>query len=1021
MKKQGYIPEFSGKPADMNAFVTTILKDMSIEQLAYYAVQNYANQEVITQSGYLLPPSAGGGREGVCGISSDFPMTMYLAQSWDKQLLHTIGAALTDERLDELEGKPYNSLYFTAVSDVRVNPLCGRFYEGFSEDPYMTQVLAENMAKGAAGNDEFYLKAQVAMKHFTVYQAEWDREISSNYISCRSFYEWHYPAFLNAVKNANVIGVMTSYGATNEIPNTCSPFINELNESVPYGLYHISDFGADSYLLRGMGNRGLKSYAETGYQIAGLMIKTGSFSNNIQKELVDVDDYVRAVDEGLYGITRIDLEEMIRPQIEIWVRTGYFNQQKYPFVFEAGKNYKSAEHQELARQAAKEGLVLLKNENQLLPLSKQDRILISGQFADLRTQPMYTAETPKLAYAGVTPLEMMKIKLSSKSGSIIYAPELNGKIVYFKDSYTERYLTWNEQGDVLFSSERSAAKKLQIWDWGQQAYSFVDIESDRCLQMNDMGFAHMELRDKNKMMPVFTYEDDENGKKCLRTGAIITSPFTQLNQDEVPFYLYDSKLGCYLEERDGQLAIGKDTGSTARNKTSHLHLEELEIDLSEQKYYKYVEQTDYAIVFIGEEARTNASEMKDRQDMKFGQMQLDAAAEIAKRYPGRTVVVVRSDFPMEMGELHNNSDIGAILYAAYGGQYDAEAIADCLLGKISPAGRLTSSWLKSHRELPVRSHSVEADDQYCIDMKAVDAEEYKLTYRYMDEDKWQYPFGFGLSYSEIRYENVELICQDHHYYLQVYLYNSGQYVTDEIVQVYGKIHKSGYGMHVPKRQLIAFERVRDIYPNNERIISIEIDLNAFKIWDAAQNKYILEQGYYTIYVGRDCTNICWSHMIKLGNEKLGSLDLSEFRNIWTISSAMSKMKGVEVSKQRTALRKDAGNYFAVESMDSNAYLLLHNVLLKKSTIIELNAVLIGIDAAYITVRANSLDGDKIAEINIINHSNKEYYLGKEKSIKIFEPEYEIYRERFSSEYEENVDLYFVFEKGGVRIETIRLI
>ena len=610
----------------------------------------------------------------------------------------------------------------------------------------MTSVMAGHMASGAAGNDPFYLKAQVAMKHFTVYQAEWDREVASNHIGCRSLYEWHYPVFFHAVKDANVIGVMTSYGATNEIPNACSPFVNELNTKAPYGLYNISDFGADSYLLRGMGNNGLISYASKGYQIAGLMIKTGALSNNINKALVDSKDYIQAVNEGLYGVTREDMEELIRPQIEIWVRTGYFNPQKYPYTYTPGKNYKNVEHQKLAMLAAEEGLVLLKNENNLLPLDTKTSVVISGQFADLRTQPMYTAETPPLKHAGISPLEMIRIKMEEQEGSVIYEPEMNGKLVLLKDACTGKYFTWNKAGEIVFTEEKADAKIVQIWDWGQEAYSLVDILADSCLQIDETGIGRMVKRDKSKMMPVFTYEEDNNGKKCLRSGCIITSPFTQLNDDTIPFYQYYTERGGYLTEREGHLVIGDDLGVSKRNEWTHLHLEELEVTPDILESCECKGGADHAIIFIGEEARTNASEMKDRQDMKFGEMQIVMAKKMAERFLGKTVVVVRSDFPMEMEELHDDPNIGAILYASYGGQYDSKAIIECLFGEISPGGRLTTTWVKNHQVLPALNRTDSIDKQYHVDMKAVDAEEYGLTYRYMTPDKWQYPFGYGLSY-----------------------------------------------------------------------------------------------------------------------------------------------------------------------------------------------------------------------------------------------------------------------------------
>ena len=1037
-----FIPAFSGNPEDLQAFVTMILEDMSLETLAYYAVQNYASDGRVTESGYCLPPAAGGGVDAVAGIDTDFPMTMHLGQTFDHELLEQIGSVMAEEQIEKKGGDPVNSLYYSAVSDVRVNPLCGRYYEGFSEDPYLTAELAGSMVRGAAGEAPFYLKSQMAVKHFTVYQAEWNREDGTNDVSNRALHEWHYPPFRNAVKQG-AVGVMTSYGATNEIPNCFSPFINELNGYAPFHLYNVSDFGADSYTQLAMGKHGQKTYAENGRQVAGLMIKAGAFSNNIEKELVSEEDYQKAIEESLYGLNRKDLEELIRPQIELWVRSGYFNRETYPYAKgkTSDKNAENPKHQELSRRAGREGLVLLKNEGRLLPLEGGRGILVTGIFADMRTQPMYAAPTPaKLKDAGTTPIEMLKKAAPAHQQKVIYAPELSARMVRLKVDGS--YLTVRTIGGeriLTVDGTREEALCLQVFDWGQDAYSFVHLETETVLSVEGEGYARLVPFNRKQIPPVYTYERNADGTRSIRADSIIDKPYETLQLHQgVPFYRYDSIKGRYLIRYGKFMRKGRETGRALTQEIDRIRFVEETVALAGEGAAAYAHKADRAVVLIGEEPRINASEMKDRQDMSFGRDQVELVKQIAKVWPGRTVVVVRSDFPMDLTALQEEENVGAILLLSYAGEFDSSLLAEALFGDFSPSGRLSTTWHRSIASLPrisddMRSDSRNfvrgqycADQQYTVDMKATDAEEYRLTYQYMDNRDILYPFGYGLSYGAFDYENIRWSPEDEQ--VEFTLVNRGRQSSDEVVQLYARVLHSGYGMHVPVKQLAGFARLREVAAGERRNVKLSLDRKALERWDAARQRYIFEGGLYEIYLGRNAKEILWSRQVLLQGETLGEMNIASLRNIWEICAGSRGLRAVEASKERTALR-EGGGYFAVESKRAGSWLFVHKAVLRDMGSLTVNAAYLGEGEAelflytgkafYEKKEAQRMRGEGcLAKCAVRKTQMRQYWLDAEQTMKVVEPIYEAYGMELEESCNETVDLYFVFSRPGVRLESI---
>lgn len=208
------MPLFDGVPEHLDAYVDTYFEYTGLEGPAVYVTgsRNHYTLKQGKHAGKVIP-GALSAADNVQGVSTDFPALIGMGQSWNKELLSDIGEVMGNEKISKLKVKqgesnihggndPSLSVAFSVVSDMRINPLSGRFDEGFSEDPNMAGVLIDKMASGLSGIDQstsedgFWMRAAVGTKHYSVYNAQWFRQTANNSASARSLFEYQTRAAL---------------------------------------------------------------------------------------------------------------------------------------------------------------------------------------------------------------------------------------------------------------------------------------------------------------------------------------------------------------------------------------------------------------------------------------------------------------------------------------------------------------------------------------------------------------------------------------------------------------------------------------------------------------------------------------------------------------------------------------------------------------------------------------------------------------------------------------------------------
>ncbi|MFL6210096.1 MAG: glycoside hydrolase family 3 C-terminal domain-containing protein [Pyrinomonadaceae bacterium] len=345
--------------------------------------------------------------EGIRGLAAytatSFPAQPGQGSAWDKELVREIG------RITAVEARAlgYTNVY-APIMDVARDQRWGRMEEVYGEDPYLVARLGVEMVKGL---QEHYTVAST-VKHFAIYsnnkgaregQARTDPQTSP-----REVENIFLPSFKAAVKDGGALGVMSSYNDYDSIPITGSHYwlTERLRNDFGFKGYVISDSASVEYLYNKHAVAADMKDAVRQSIEAGLNVKTN---------FTPPDDFIlplrELVREG--SVSMQTLDDRVRDVLRVKFTVGLFDHPYVPDADASARIVNSNEHQQVALRAARESLVLLKNEQHVLPLSKELRsIAVIGPNADndSNTRHRYGPN----GVTGVTVLAGIKNKLGDK-------------------------------------------------------------------------------------------------------------------------------------------------------------------------------------------------------------------------------------------------------------------------------------------------------------------------------------------------------------------------------------------------------------------------------------------------------------------------------------------------------------------------------------------------------------------------------------------------------------------------------
>ena len=346
------------------------------------------------------------GRDVIHGHKTVFPIPLAMACSFDEKLISESYRAIAEEAAGD--GIHWA---FTPMLDMCHDPRWGRVIEGPGEDPYVGVLLANGVVKGLQGDDLSANDSVVACaKHFIGYGAS---ESGIDYhraeISDYSLYNMYLPAFRAAV-DAGVRTVMSSFNDINGQPLSCGKrYINGiLKKDIGFDGFVISDWcSIDQLILQGV--------ADNIEECAELALNAG-----IDMDMTN-DVYIECL-ENLVGngkVSEKSIDEAVRRILRVKFEKNLFEQ-----PYRAKIAYDRKKHIELARTAAAESMVLLKNDD-VLPLSKNIKIAIMGSMVNQRRALLGSWTLDGKAEETPTLLEELILKIGSEN--ILVAEDDNGR------------------------------------------------------------------------------------------------------------------------------------------------------------------------------------------------------------------------------------------------------------------------------------------------------------------------------------------------------------------------------------------------------------------------------------------------------------------------------------------------------------------------------------------------------------------------------------------------------------------
>ncbi|MEH0971694.1 glycoside hydrolase family 3 C-terminal domain-containing protein [Micromonospora sp. CPCC 205546] len=733
------------------------------------------------------------------GRATVFPQAIGLASSWNAELVRAVGAAVGDEVRAKHHADPERvglNVWAPVVNPLR-DPRWGRNEEGWSEDPWLTGRLATAYAQGLRGEHPDRLRTAPTVKHFLGYNNETDRATTSSELSPRVLHEYELPAFRAPLAAGAAVAVMASYNLVDGVPAHLSPLIaGELRRWAPEELMVVGDAGAVSNIA---GVQGHLPDHVSGYA-AALRAGIDSFTEDDADSAPTVARLTEALERGLISVS--DVDRAVRRILTVRVRLGDLDPPgDDPWAGVAPDVVDRPAHRDLAREAARQSIVLLRNDG-LLPLTgARLRVAVLGPLADAVHTDWYSGTPPYTvtAYQGL--VERLSA-VTTHPGTDRIALRVDGRYVGCPDT--------PDGGPLTLGAD---ATGFDVFDWGRDVVALRAAGNGRHVGADETG----------------ALANDRPGPG----GWVVRETFRFHEGPDGTVLLHHLATDRYVAaDAHGRLRADAPTPGDATPFTVDLLAD------GAAEAAALAAAADVAVVAVGNHPMVNGRETEDRVDLALpaGQEALLRAVHAANP---RTVLMLTSSYPYASGRV--GTRLPAVLWSAHGGQEHGTALADVLLGHAEPGGRLTQTWYADAAELP---------DLLDYDVIGADA-----TYLYHRGDPL-YPFGHGLSYTRFDYAALRLSAAEatagEEVEVRVEVTNAGERPGEEVVQLYTRQRRSR--VKQPLRQLRDFARI-SLAPGQRQVVRLRLRTAELSWWDDTRGRRVVEDATHTVLVGRSARDV----------------------------------------------------------------------------------------------------------------------------------------------------------------------
>ncbi|NYF51943.1 glycoside hydrolase family 3 C-terminal domain-containing protein [Tunturiibacter gelidoferens] len=778
------------------------------------------------------------------GYATLFPQAIGMAATWDAPLIHQISTAISIEaraKYNEAVRLNIHSIYYgLTIWSPNINifrdPRWGRGQETYGEDPFLTGRLGVAFVEGLQGDNPDYLRAIATPKHYAVHSGPESTRHSANVDpSPHDLWDTYLPAFRATITEAKAASIMCAYNSINDYPACANKYLLQsiLRDDWSFKGFVTSDCGAidDFYEMTAHHTSPSKEAAA----VAG--IEAGTDTN--------CGDTYLALTEALkkHLISELQIDVSLKRLLLARYRLGLFDDAfKVPYAAIPFSEVNSPSHKEVAKTAARESMVLLKNDSSFLPLNLNTRTIAvvgpnAASLAAIEGNYNAIAEDAKLPVDAIA------------------AEFRNSRILYAQGSpYADQVPLPIPR--TVFHPSKSATEnglKGEYFSGGTFEGKPVTTRIDKAIDF-----------DWNSASPT---PGVPSNSFAVRWTGTITAPQTG---DLALTMHFGDCYPCTGHEQfkifvDGELIASDSLSGSDSNSDSHFRLNfvdtdphdfkveyihhaplrgaDLSLEWTPQSSYlrkeavAIAQKSEVIVAFVGLSPNLEGEEMPlhvegfsggDRTDIKLPAAQqelLEALTATGKPL----VVVLMNGSALSVNWAHEHAK--AILEAWYPGEAGSEAIAETLSGQNNPGGRLPVTFYAGVEQLP-------AFDDYSMANR---------TYRYF-KSKPLYGFGYGLSYTTFSYQNLRLSSSNlkagDSLTAEADVKNTGIREGDEVAELY---LISPHSSVSPNLALAGFTRLH-LKPGETMHVTFTLDCRILSQVDDKGNRAVVP-GSYVVAVG----------------------------------------------------------------------------------------------------------------------------------------------------------------------------
>lgn len=734
--------------------------------------------------------------DGPQGIRNNTKSTMYpsgilSAATWNRDLNYRLGRGLGQDA----KARGVGILLGPGVNIYR-SPLCGRNFEYFGEDPYLSGEVAKQYILGVQSEGVI-----ATIKHFAANNQEWDRHHVSSEVDERTLQEVYFAPFRKAVKEAHVGAVMNSYNLLNGVHASENRWLNIdiLRDTWGFKGILMSDW-VSVYSTVGVANHGLD-----------LEMPTGEYLN---EELL-----MPAIEQGLITEATIDLK--VQHILQTLIAFGFLDKEPKDTSIALDNPHS----RQTALDIAREGIVLLKNEGNMLPL--KGRTVVMGSNAEVLVTGGGSGFVSPFSTVSIAEgLEQLQKR----------------NTIRLKDD-----LLFDDLKDAIYADEGKRQKGFKA-----EYFKNVELKGTPDATCMENQIAH----DWGTGVPLEGFPADGFSVRWTATYVPVTNGLvrmTMCGRGGYRAYIND-QLICtdHLPEREQVIEV--EAGKKYRLRVEyHNYGGDARIGLkagilNESLLKQTLAKAKNVVLCVGfnngDEDGGIEGEGADRS-FALPKPRLELIRKVTSLHDN-VVVVVNAGGGIDFSDWGDK--VKAIVMAWYSGQEGGRAVAEILTGVISPSGKLPISIEHRWEDNPV-SKSYYENMKFAEYKRTQYSEGIFMGYRGYDKSgiKPLYPFGYGLSYTTFAYGNLMVEKNGVNRVKVTFdISNTGKMDAAEVAQVY--VHDVKSSVPRPYKELKGYEKVF-LKKGETKRVTIELEDDAFSYYDMDKQRFVVEKGDFEILVG----------------------------------------------------------------------------------------------------------------------------------------------------------------------------